>query len=346
MRIFLLVLLSLSVNAVTPLTGERNLPQGVDFGDPSPPYVSANKVEVFTTGGFVLTWKKMSDLLSGKPARLSQLKIHHPDGTPFLEEAGEDIWDPTIDDGVLYGGVLTPPKGQRHAHEDRDSWTRRVYAFRNVNGKWVREPYPLTGPVPQTPTWIDHAYGHHFITVDGIRYMFYERVTEERNNTPWKTELFARKMKDAFTLTGPEVSILRLTKNWPRIRRSFGGTLAEGPRPFFARGIYFISFSAGDYTSDDYGIHLLASKNILGPYEPYLTKDKKDLVDFAATIEKKLPLTWGGARASFFEAEGKHWALFHGIRETGEEVNGLRNVWLSPVSIGACDGVRCEIELR
>ncbi len=315
-------LISLSVHAVIPLTGSGSLPKGRDFGDPSPPKISSDKVEVFTTGGFILTWKNIDDLLSGKAARLSHFKLQNSD---------EDIWDPTIEDGVLYGGVI-----------NGEDWSRRVYAFRNVNGKWVRETHPLSGPLPRRPTWLGHSYGHHFI--DG--YMFYEKVTEERNDAPWTTEIFARKMKDAFHLTGPEIPILKLSKDWARTRRSFGGKLVEGPRPFKANGIYFISFSAGDYTSDDYGIHLMASKNLLGPYEPYLTPDKKDLKDFAGDIEKQLPLTWGGARAAFFEANNKHWALFHGIKDDGSSAEGLRNVWLSPVTIDNCRDVHCQIKLK
>ncbi len=314
--------ITLSVHAVIPLTGTGSLPKGHDFGDPSPPHFLNNQVQVFTTGGFILTWKNMDDLLSGKPAKLSHLK---------LENSDEDIWDPTIKDGVLYGSVI-----------DGDDWSRRVYAFRNVNGKWFREKHPLSGPLPSKPTWLGHTYGHHFLN----GYMFYEKVTEERNNSPWTTEIFARKVKDTFTLTGPEIPILKLNQDWARARRSFGGKLVEGPRPFFANGIYFISFSAGDYTSDDYGIHLMASKNLLGPYEPYLTPDKKDLKDFAETIEQKLPLTWGGARAAFFENDGKHWALFHGIKDDGSSAEGLRNIWLSPVTIGKCEDVRCQIKLR
>lgn len=344
MRFFALIALiySLTVDAVIPLTGSGPLPSGLDFGDPSPPHFLENKVQVFTTGGYILSWKNIDDFLTGKAATLSQLKLFHPDGSPFWERFGEDIWDPTIENGVLYGGVMAPRKGHIHAHEDHDGWSRRVYAFRNVNEKWVREKDPLSGPVPDQPTWLGHSYGHHFI--DG--YMFYEKVTEEKNNSPWTTEIFARKMKDPFHLTGPEIPILKLKHDWSRARRSFGGKLVEGPRPFFHNGIYFISFSAGDYTSDDYGIHLMASKNLLGPYEPYLTKDKKDLKDFAEGIEKQMPLTWGGARAAFFEAKGKHWALFHGIKDNGESTKGLRNVWLSPVTIGNCQNVRCDVNLR
>ena len=340
--IFLSLFFSLTAAAVIPLTGEGNLPKNEDFGDPSLPYVSGNKVEVYTTNGLVLTWKKIDDLLSGKPAKLSHLKTYQPDGSLIT-----DIWDPTIDDGVLYGGVLTPPPGHRGDDDSAFRWNRRVYAFRNVNGKWIREPQPLLGPLPKEFTWIDHSYGHHFITdKNGVRYMFYERVSEHRNNLPWKTEIFARRMKDAFTLEGPEVQILKLKKDWPSIRRSFGGVLAEGPRPFYSNGLYFISFSAGDYTSDDYGIHLMASKNILGPYEPYLNKEKSDLVDFSAALDEKLPLTWGGGRAVFFEAKGKLWTMFHGIRMNGEVNREKRNVWLSPVSISDCQDVKCTVKLK
>lgn len=341
------MLFSFQLLAIIPLTGEGRLPKGLDFGDPSPPYFYPNRVEVYTTGGYVLQWKSIDQLLQGKPATVSFIKLFHNDRTPFSFELGEDIWDPTIENGLLYGGVMVPPPGHRNANEDDHSWTRRVFAFKNIQGKWVREKYPLSGPLPAKPTWLGHTYGHHFITADnGERYMFYEKVTEDRNNTPWKTEIFARKMRDLFNLTGPEIPILKLNRIWDQARRSFGGSLVEGPRPFKANGIYFISFSAGDYQSDDYGIHILASKNLLGPYKPYLTPDKRDLKNFSDSIEKQVPMTWGAARASFFEVNGKFYSLFHGIKDTGSEINGLRNVWLGELEISNCKDVYCTLNIR
>lgn len=348
MRLIVLVLSFLisvcAFSGVIPLTGYGALPRGYDFGDPSPPEITpTGNVRIYTTGGYILSWNNSQSFLSGRPATLSALKLFHPGHEPFNEKMGEDIWDPTVRDGILYGGVMTPQKGRIFANEDDDSWSRRVYAFRKMNGKWVREPLPLSGPLPSKPTWIGHTYGHHFISDEQNQtYMFYEKVTEERNGLPWTTEIFARKMSDAFHLTGPEISILTLKTHWPATRRSFGGQLVEGPRPFKAMNRYFISFSAGDYGSDEYGMHLLVSQKITGPYVPYLTSNRSDLFHFGQNVEKNIPMTWGAARAAFFEMHGKWWTVFHGIKDDSD-FNEKRNLWLAPVSIDRCGSLYCRV---
>ena len=51
----------------------------------------------------------------------------------------------------------------------------------------------IFGPIPQKPIWVGHNYGHDFVRdADGKMFMFYERVSEEEEGTPLKTEIFAR----------------------------------------------------------------------------------------------------------------------------------------------------------
>lgn len=349
---FLLLLTTLSAlgdaRGFRSLTGGRGQPGRHDFGDPSTPdFSQSHKVSIYTTGGFALIWKgpdALQKFLTGQPAILEQLKIHHPDGTPFNDETGEDIWDPTIEvslensqERVLYGAVMSPTDDRRHGLWPQDNWNRRTFAFRMRNGKWIRDEDPLFGVVPERETWIGHNYGHHFIKdKNGQSYVFYERVTEEKNGHPWKTEIFAKKMKNSFSTTGPEISILKIPSQvWPSARRSFGGSLVEGPRPFFAKGKYFVSFSAGEYASENYGIHLLEAKDVLGPYRPIMNKMNNDLKDFGEEIESQRKLTWGAARAAFFEVQGKWWSLFHGIDQKDDHPieDGLRNIFLAPVEI-------------
>ncbi len=157
----------------------------------------------------ILTWKNIDDLLSANPAIVSTLKLKHPDGSPFWEKFGEDIWDPTIENGILYGGVMSLRGNRIHAHEDHDGWSRRVYAFKNVNAFWVREKLPLSGPLPESPTWLGHTYGQHFI--DG--YMFYEKVTYTPYLTADKKDLkdFGKgvEKKSEHDLGGGTSSVLR-----------------------------------------------------------------------------------------------------------------------------------------
>jgi Glycosyl hydrolases family 43 len=328
------------------LTGGRNQPKNLDFGDPSPPdFSQKNIIHVYTTGGFVLSWRganALENFLSGKSATVEQLKIFHPDSTPLNVEAGEDVWDPTIEaslenprERVLYGSVMSPVSGKSDAQWPQDNWSRRTYAFHLENNRWIREDEPLIEKLPRSATWLGHNYGHQFIKDQrGQTFVFYEKVTEERAGLPWKTEIFAKKMKDSWSTTGEEISILKVPSSpWPSSRRSFGGSLLEGPRPFFSQGKYFISFSAGEYASANYGIHLAWSERIEGPYNPVL--ERNNLKDYGQQIETKRKLTWGAARASFFEVNGIWWTLFHGIDQVsdGPIEEGRRNIFLAPVEI-------------
>lgn len=349
---FLLILTSFAASGshrtLKSLTGGPGQPNHLDFGDPSAPDLSQeNKISVYTTGGFALIWKGANveeKFLSGQPPQVERLKIAHADGTLLNDETGEDLWDPTIEvslenprERILYGAVMSATDDRKHALWPQDNWNRRTFAFRLKGGKWIREKDPLLGNIPEHETWVGHNYGHHFIKDEsGQTFVFYERVTEERNGHPWKTELFAMKMKNSFATFGPEISILKIPHQvWPLARRSFGGSLVEGPRPFFANGKYFVSFSAGEYASDNYGIHLLQSDKIQGPYKPFLNESGKDLKDFGVDIENKRKLTWGAARAAFFQMRGEWWTVFHGIdqKDNSPVEDGLRNIFLAPVVI-------------
>lgn len=329
---FLLVL-SLLINpafaAVIRLTNSA-----ADYADPSPPDFSIpNLVRVTTTNGFVLNWRgsdAVGKFLHGERPQVEMIKAYHPDGRPFDEQGDEDLWDPTIQGDVLYAGVMTAPAGEAVARWPEDNWSRRTYAFQKVAGKWIRSEKPLFSKLPSKPTWVGHNYGHHIFQ----GHVFYERVTEDRDGTPWKTEIFACRLKDPFHC-GSEIAILKLPFTpWRNSLRSFGGSLMEGPRVFFANGEYFMSFSAGDYQNDNYGIHLARSTSLLGPYKPVLSRSGLSLRDFSLEIEKVMPMTWGAGRAAYFSVAGKWWALFHGIPKVDTEnvERGYRSVFLTPVT--------------
>jgi hypothetical protein len=342
---FILLSIGFAQSQVIQLTGMSHQPRGIDFGDPSTPdFSEPGKVSIYTTGGFVLTWKSRQDFLTGQSAKLSTLKVAHPDGTNLSEEFGEDIWDPTIEvingERILYGGVMTPTENRKNAVWPDDHWNRRTYAFRLRGHRWIRDEKPLWGPTPKEPSWIGHNYGHHFFTNDdGETFVFYEQVTEEKNHQPWKTEIFARKINGAFQTSSQEISILKIPqKPWTASMRDFGGSLIEGPRVFTEAGRYFITFSAGDYMSDDYGINLMSSSQLTGPYRPHLD-DQKDLKNYGSSIEANRNLTWGAGRAAIFKMDGNWWGLYHGIDEREAEAEGKRNVFLSPVKVQ--DGEIC-----
>ena len=334
---FVLALLFLSLSsgalAQVRLTGKSVTPVN-DYADPSiPEFLEDGSVRVLSTNGIILTWKTKKSFLKGSTPEISMLKAAHPDGTPFSDELGEDLWDPAFHelDGerVLLAGTMTPPPGQKNARWPDDHWSRRVYLFHEKNGTWIREAKPFISSAPREHTWLNHGYGHEFLEDNGELYVFYERVSEERNHSPWKTEIFMKKVSGQKT-AGHEIKVLRIPEPpWKRSLRSFGGSLVEGPRPFKKDGTFYISFSAGDYNSRNYGIHLLHAKTITGPYEPFLDKD--DLKDFSSSIQRATPMTWGAGRGTFFNLGSDWWVIYHGTPLRQQE--GFRDLFLSPVQI-------------
>lgn len=340
------------------LTGFGNRPKDNDFGDPSTPDLSEpGVVRIYTTNSFILEWrdtkteKATTRFLRGVSPTLHTLKIVDTDGVTEL-----DAWDPTIEtfpngQKILYAGVMTPNIGAAEAIWPDDNWRRRVSAFEydNSSDRWVRVLDSVFGDAPDDFTWLGHSYGHHLLAdTDGTPWMFYEAVSEEENGQPWVTEIFATPLTDPLFATSEPTSILTVhDKDWPAVTRGFGGKLVEGPRPFRVGDWYLVGFSAGDYTSDNYGIHLMASQSIDGPYQPYLNKAKTDLVDFGKSIEQKIPLTWGAARPAFFAIDGKWWVLFHGIDQSDEEQveTGQRDVYLAPVSVDMSVGQPPKIRI-
>lgn len=321
-----------------------------DFGDPSPPDFSVQGiVKVYTTGGHVLSWfdtkteSATNRFLRGVTPHDEMLILKSENG-----EEGYDPWDPTIEtfpefgsEKYLYAGVMTPPPGKERAQWPNDNWRRRVNAFRSVKGakgqdEWIRVPKSILGDAPDQPGWLDHSYGHQFLRdEEGKPWMFYEKVAEERDGQPFKTEIFARRLLSPIELSTEEISILKVPqKMWPRSKHA-NGSLVEGPRPVRLKNGFLIGFSAGDYNSDGYGIHFMWSKKLTGPYRPFLTTKGQDLRDFALPLRQEVPFTWGAGRPALFEVDGKWWILFHGIdkRDHARVDHGQRSIYLAPLKI-------------
>jgi hypothetical protein len=328
-------------------------PTGTDFGDPSPPDDSQKGlVQIYTTGGEVLVWRDSgtetawNKLLRGARPEHQTMVIYHHDGQTQFDpiEAGEDPWDPTVEivpewgnKPRLFAGVMTPTLG-KYARWPEDHWNRRTFAFEKIGNRWVMAEESMFGPIPQKTTWIGHNYGHDFVRdEDGKLFMFYERVSEERGGAPWKTEIFARSALGPEKLGKVEYPILRFNHHpWPATNRRAGGYLVEGPRVFKINLGYLLAFSSGDYQSDTYGMNLLWSAKLLGPYLPYLNQSG-DLRNFGSELEASAhyPLTWGAARPAFFEHDGQWWVIFHGVRQelAPPREDAHRTLFIAPVEI-------------
>lgn len=327
------------------LTRDQAVPEA-DYGDPSAPEFSdPKKVKIYTTGGSVLVWEEQAGesaqnrFLRGEDPRVEKLPLYHPDGITAVnpELTGEDAWDPDMysspsGEKYLLAGMMSPTDGRKNALWPDDHWNRRVHLFHWRHDRWVMNRGSVFGGAPEMPTWLGHNYGHSVLRVAGRDYFFYERVSEEKYGAPWLTEMFFQEMVAPGELDGREQKLIHAkNRRWKSIQRHSGGKLMEGPRAFTALGKIFVAFSAGEYASDEYGIHLLWADAIDGEFHPYLDESGHDLKDFGRAVEKVLPLSWGAGRPAFFEAAGKWWVLFHGIEEDGED--SLRRVFLAPVEI-------------
>ena len=331
------------------LTASPCSPAVNDFGDPSIPYeVGVGRIELY--GSDLLFWtgkttaQAWASFLRGDAPAFTPLQVYRTNGKPISRDA-ERVWDFTIEningEKVLYAGTMNPHDGRSIAQFDYDNWSRRTYAYHMKAGRWTQDAKPLLFD-PEVYGWLGHNYGHHVIRDEkGQAWMFYERVSQIINGGPGKTELFARKMISASRLDDKEIAIFRIPQPaYPAVVRWSDNTLAEGPRPFRvrvgAKNFYLVAFSSSQWSSDHYGINLLWSEKIDGPYHPYLTDNNSDLKDFGTEIRAHYGLTYGPGRPNFFQdPDGRWWLLFHAA--TKPEPNSVaptyRNFFLAPARI-------------
>jgi hypothetical protein len=345
------------------------------IADPTVVYGEDGKIRVYgTTDGTYLEYGSEDAFLHNRDAIRKKFQFAHPDGTPFN---GDEIpWDMiplnwTIngkETRVYYAGAMTPPLGDKHAHWPADNPSRRTYAFMEdpqKPGVLIRSKNPVI-PNPDGSSspyqFIGHNYGRDFLKgldgkivrdADGSVIMYYERVGRYTANGNPITEIAARKMSNPFHADGEEIVLLSVDENnpWKTAKRGDGGLLLEGPRVVTIKvkdKIYYVmGFSAGDFPTEQYGIHFAVSENPLGPFHPILTDDKKDLKDFGAAIRKQKNLYGGPARPDLFMAhDGQWWVAFHAaVKRGGPNTNYKiwpeslddfhRNIYLTPFEIGA-----------
>jgi hypothetical protein len=343
------------------------------FRAPADPFVDVmpdGRVQIYGTFENYLEFASLDDFLRGGDFTAHRI----PADESFADEGS---WDQLIHrwpDGseVLYGGMMTPTEGRTHSRWPADNWNRRIYAFtRGAGGAWTRRPVPLFNPVADgaQPRMIGHAYGHHFKTVTrqvkgrkvSETWLFHEEVVAEQ---PLRTEIFARKMLDPFTASRHKVKIVGTEWHGQPIgQRSNGELLVEGPRPFEAtlggQEYSFVSFSSGDFNSDNYDIHFAWRKGDgIGPHTPYVDRagGKVSLRGFAGDLKKRYGLSWVGRAHVIRDRAGQYWAVFHGVdkairpevdytRPNGELGRFQRNIFAVPMEIRLGKGGVPEIEL-
>jgi hypothetical protein len=147
--------------------------------------------------------------------------------------------------------------------------------------------------------------------------LFYERVTDGRGGHPRRTDIFMRTMRGESPADDERIAVGVGDPPWPATRRSIGGWLVEGPRPcrltIGGEDFFVLGFSSGDYPTDGYGMDYAWSRTLEGPYHPRLADPRRDLLDLAAALKRRLGLSWVGRPAFFQGAAGAVQVLFHGV---------------------------------
>lgn len=312
-----------------------------DLPDPAPPYVGTKgEIEIYGSSLSFDRWKNWKEFLragcfENVPLDLRQPSlVNYPD--PYTHP-----WDvrrvrveyknrPPLE--LLIAGAMTATKGRPKPIWPDDNINRRIFFYRkDPGGWWVRDKKPVVGSVSNQ--WLGHAYGGNLFQVGqkdpnvvkpdepGEIAFFYDKVSDDSFNSPYKTELFAIKMR-TFEIADPasETPIFEINDPaYPSLERTVGGFLAEGPRPIEmkirGKRFFIVAFSSGDFPTDSYHMNYAWSRNVMGPYTPALTKDGTDLVDLGEEIKAEYGLSWMGRPSIFRLPSGDFQILFHAVRK-------------------------------
>jgi simple sugar transport system permease protein len=332
-----------------------------ELPDPAPPYVTLDgAVEIYGSAQYFIRYKDWDEFDRGGCFEIVPMSIVGSTGLPY-REIYTHPWDlrkfrieskSKAPFEVLLGGAMSPSQGRATPTWPEDNLNRRIYFFRiNDLREWVRDVLAVVGTI--STGWLGHSYGGNLLQVDapaanviqtdaaGEMAFFYEKVSEVKDNGPFKTEMFAVHM-DSFDHAEPssEVKIFDLGANpYPSTERvgnsaliersilskSVGpfrerignGYLVEGPRPFQirlnGRRIFIVGFSSGDFPTNSYHLNFMWSSQLMGPYKPLLTEDKKDLKDFGEEIKRHYGLSWVGRPSLYQTPKGDYQMLFHGV---------------------------------
>lgn len=331
---FLVLILSLSLRAE-----ELICPSSV--ADPA--IVQMNKKILVMGTGNNLEWDSLADLVkTGKPSEqklsLYQEVLINGEKEIVSLNPEELPWDLQFyqirGKRYLYGGVMTPFKGERHAHWPDDNISRRikVAVYDSTLKGWVFKSTPVFG-VPSHTDWAGHSYGQQIIRTHSGLYLMHEEISR-----PGVTEIFIRKLLTPFK-AGSAKKLIGVDDLPPEAsRRHDGGQLLEGPRYQLihsgGKKIHLIFFSTGDFPTNNYATRVAYSEHsALGPYRVV----NKNVTEKFGAINQ----LYGVGRAFPFTYKKKHWLLFHGAKNLRGVDHSLwptdlksfkRCLFLSPVS--------------
>ncbi len=139
-----------------------------------------------------------------------------------------------------------------------------------------------------------------FFDEDGKAYLYFVRFND--GNVIWCAELKEnlKEIKEE-TLT----QCIKAEDAWEVVM----GKVAEGPSVFKQDGVYYLVYSANDYTSQDYAVGFATSDSPFGPWKKYSGNP---------VLHKYEGLVGVGHGAPFFGTDGKMRYVFHAHKSESE----------------------------
>ncbi len=158
-----------------------------------------------------------------------------------------------------------------------------------------------------------------FVDVDGRAYLVWKA---DSNSIGQASSLWIQAVDDdGLTMTGTPVRLLGYDAPWEN-------PLIEGPSLVFARGIYYLFYSANWWNTNRYAIGFATSGNLLGPYTKVTTR--------APWFSSDGAVAGPGGQEWFTDAAGQWRMAYHGWQpaQVGYPA-GARSLRLATVSFAA-----------
>lgn len=159
---------------------------------------------------------------------------------------------------------------------------------------------------------------HIFVDDDGQAYMYWVYWHFNRGN-----EIFVAKLSPDFrTIVGPEIECLHSQPGtWEVAKFPDGHTsrVLEGPYVLKHNGLYYLTYSANAYQSQDYAVGYAVSTSPLGPWKRF---------EGNPILRRPGDLLGTGHHAFFTTSDGKDYIVFHAHKD--KNAVNPRHMFIAP----------------
>lgn len=191
---------------------------------------------------------------------------------------------------------------------------RTALAFSdNVLGPFKQEE-PFSVYIPEH----NNIDNHIFVDDDGQAYMYWVYWHFNRGN-----EIFVAKLSSDFrTITGPQIECLHSQPGTWEVAKFPDGHISrvlEGPYVIKHKGLYYLTYSANDYHSQDYAVGYAVSNSPLGPWKRF---------EGNPILHRPGDLVGTGHHSFFTTSSGDNYIVFHAHKD--KESVQSRRMFIAP----------------